>query len=175
MRSSIQALILLASLLFTATTQAQNLDNNQHETQIRAVVEDFRTSIIAKDKTRFLALFHGMSIPWLAVYEDKSLAKIRERKADFPKADPLNTPGPDQFIDFIVKEQQRLEEKFRNVRIQTDGQIANVYFDYSFHQGDYMTNFGKEAWQLVNTDHGWKINSVIYSVELNPQPPVKSN
>ena len=39
-----------------------------------------------------------------------------------------------------------------------------MWFDYSFHAGGRETNHGREAWQLVNTDDGWKIISVIYSV-----------
>lgn len=171
MHTSLRYCLVLIALLFATSAKASDNEQAKHIAKIEAVIEDFRTAIIAKDKARFLSLFHGMNIPWLAVLEDQSLAKMRERRPNRPKADPMGTPGPDQFIDAIAKDTERDEEKFSNVRIQTNGHIASVYFDYSFHRGDYMTNFGAEAWQLVNTDQGWKINSVIYSVELNSQPP----
>jgi hypothetical protein len=165
----------VALILFTSalTVQAQQADLKKSEAQIQEVVESFRTAIIEKDKPRFLALFHGMAIPWLAVNEAGSLTKMRQRNPAMPKADPIGTPGPEQFIDFVVQAPMPIEEKFSNVRITNDGMIASVFFDYSFHQGDYKSNWGTEAWHLVNTDHGWKINSVIYSVEINPVPPTR--
>jgi hypothetical protein len=166
-------LTILMALAVTFQAQAQQPDLKKSETQIQAVVESFRTAIIEKDKPRFLALFHGMAIPWLAVNEDSSLAKLRKRNPDTSKADPIGTPGPDAFIDFVMNAPMPMEEKFSNVRITTDGMIASVFFDYSFHQGDYKSNWGTEAWQLVNTESGWKINSVIYSIEYNPLPPTR--
>jgi hypothetical protein len=78
------------------------------------------------------------------------------------------------FIEGIVANTPRSEEKFENVRIDTDGDIASVYFDYSFHADDRKSNYGKEAWHLVNTDDGWKIVSVIWSVIPVPAPEKKS-
>jgi hypothetical protein len=59
----------------------------------------------------------------------------------------------------------RNDEKFDNVRIDTDGEVAQVWFDYVFKRGDYAANWGKEAWQLVRTDAGGKIVSIIWSTE----------
>jgi hypothetical protein len=166
-------LITLTTLALALPLQAQPQDIKKSEAQINEVVESFRTAIIAKDKPRFLALFHGMAIPWLAVNEDGSLAKMRQRDPATPKAAPVGSPGPIEFIDFVMKAPMPIEEKFSNVRITTDGLIASVFFDYTFHQGDYKSNWGTEAWHLLNTDKGWKINSVIYSVTFNPEPPPK--
>jgi hypothetical protein len=44
---------------------------------------------------------------------------------------------------------------------------------YTFMEGSYRANWGKESWQLVRTENGWKIASVIWSQELNPTPPPK--
>lgn len=171
---SLFALAMLAAAMQApshALAQSKLVDLKKSEAEVRAVVESFHSSIIAKDKPRFLSLFHGMAIPWLAVLEDGTLAKMRKRQPETPKADPIGTPGPDDFIDFVMKSPLPVEEKFSNLRITTDGLIASVFFDYSFHQGDYKSNWGSEAWHLVNTEKGWKINSVIYSSEINPEPP----
>jgi len=168
---TLPALIVLTSAF---TVQAQQPDLKKNEAQIQAVVESFRTAIIEKDKPRFLALFHGMAIPWIAVYEDSTLTKLQRRYPGMPKADPIETPGPEKFIDFVVQEPIPIEEKFSSVRITNDGMIASVFFDYSFHKGDYKSHWGTEGWHLVNTDHGWKINSVIYSIENNPVPPTRT-
>lgn len=81
-------------------------------------------------------------------------------------------PGtPRSFIERIAARNNRSEETFDNVRIDTDGEVAQVWFDYVFKLDDYAANWGKEAWQLVRTDAGWKIVSIIWSTEFNPAPP----
>ena len=39
-----------------------------------------------------------------------------------------------------------------------------VSFDYVFYEAGKKTNWGKEMWQLVRTERGWKIFSVIYTI-----------
>jgi hypothetical protein len=70
------------------------------------------------------------------------------------------------FIDWIVKTPKTIEEKFWDVEIINDEDIASVHFKYSFHQDDKKTNWGDEAWHLVRTEKGWKIASVIYSINI---------
>ena len=161
----------LSFCLFAAPAFSQSTATTTSKTEIRKVVEEFRTSLIAKDKVRFLKLFLGESIPWVGVMDDASLKKIRAKHPDTPRADPLHGPrlGPVPFIEGLAAEKESVEEKFSNIRIDTDGLVASVSFNYSFHMDKVKCNWGQEAWQLVKTDQGWKINSVIYSVTLNPE------
>ena len=109
---------------------------------------------------------------------DKSLARINADKPD-PKMPDLKklyaTGNPGKFIDGIVKNPARVEETFDNVRIDSDGDVAQVWFDYSFNEAGYKANWGKESWHMVRTGDGWKINSVIWSMEFNPVPPKREN
>ncbi|WP_242107591.1 nuclear transport factor 2 family protein [Luteimonas aquatica] len=139
-------------------------DQAEHTRQIEAVVEAFRTSIIEKDKPKFTALLFSENIPWTAVLEQETLDRERRKKPQAKRVFADASEGPIGFIDSIVQEKDRQEEKFDNVRIETDGSIASVWFDYSYHSGEKKTNWGKEAWQLVRTDDGWKISSVIWSM-----------
>ncbi|WP_226468306.1 nuclear transport factor 2 family protein [Luteimonas panaciterrae] len=132
--------------------------------QVEAVIEAFRTSIIEKDKAKFTALLFSEDIPWTSVVSEETLARTRKKKPEAKRVYPSVGKGPIEFIDSIVAEKEPQEEKFENVRIETDGSIASVWFDYSYHDGAKKTNWGKEAWQLVRTDDGWKINSVIWSM-----------
>lgn len=148
-------------------------NNDAHIQQIRAVVEAFRTSLINKDKETFLKLFLNDNVPWIGVTDGNDLVRIRKEQPGF-KGQRASTGGNHvKFIEGIVASPIAQEEKFWNIRIDTDGNISTVNFDYSFHAGITKTNWGKEAWQLVNTDAGWKINSVIYSIIVNPPPPKK--
>ena len=139
--------------------------------QLEQVVETFRLSLINKDKASFMQLLYSETIPWIGVVRDKSMTMIEDRGDKVGKITPRASPV--RFIDSIVSDPQPVEEKFDNVRIDTDGDIAQVYFDYSFNRGDYRANWGQEAWQLVRTTQGWKINSVIWSMEFNPEKPPK--
>ena len=92
-------------------------------------------------------------------------AMYQQLKAKQPSVAKLKPGTYQDFVDFLGASQQRLEEKFSNVRINTDGAVASVYFDYVFLRDDKETNRGTETWQLVNTGDGWKINAVIYSTD----------
>ena len=79
-------------------------------------------------------------------------------------------PALEISFEFFPPKTDVMEEKFWDIDIKTDGEIASIYFKYSFHIGDYKYNWGDEAWDLVKTADGWKIVSVIYSTTENPEP-----
>ncbi|MCL1636136.1 nuclear transport factor 2 family protein [Luteimonas sp. SX5] len=159
--------LLLALLLsFPALGHAAGVDPDNRS--VEAVVEAFRASIVDKDKPRFVKLFLHENTAWQSVTGDANLDKIRETKPQAVKVRVDAKDGHLSFIDDIVASKDREEEKFRNVKVETDGDIASVFFDYSYHSGGKETNHGKEAWHLVRTDQGWKIVSVIWSVNWTP-------
>lgn len=134
---------------------------------IEQVVATFKSSITKKDKPAFMGLFFSdkaEDITWQFVVDDKRLARIQQTKPEARKARRLAHVNFVTFIDSIVADKQSTEEKFSNLAIDTDGEIASVSFDYAFLAGGKETNWGKEMWQLVRTEKGWKITSVIFSV-----------
>jgi len=128
---------------------------------IRRVVETFRTSILRKDKASFVDLFLDKTVPWIAVVGDETLARQRAEVPDSSKIDTSDNYMA--FIDWVCSTNDTIEEKLSGLAIETDGDVASVIFDYSFHKGAQLSNWGKESWQLVRTDRGWKIASVVYS------------
>jgi hypothetical protein len=173
----ILAAALAASVLaaFALPSQAASLPGDREK--IEQVVETFRVSVIKKDKASFMKLFFSETIPWIGVVTDKSLAAAKAKKTDASRPDPkkiFSASNPKQFIEGIVGDKEINEEKFDNVRIDTDGDVAQVWFDYSFNYDGYKANWGKEAWHMVRTPEGWKISSVIWSMEFNPEPPPKA-
>ncbi|UNK50577.1 nuclear transport factor 2 family protein [Lysobacter sp. S4-A87] len=135
---------------------------------ILAVVESFRTSIIEKDRERFLDLFVQRDVPWQSVLDDKSLARIKVQHPEAIKARFKKDNNPVAFIDGIVASKNSSEETFSNIKVDSDGEVATVTFDYSFLSNGKPTNSGKECWILVRTEAGWKITTVAYSVTLAP-------
>ncbi len=144
-------------------------DGKKVDQEIREVIEAFRLSIIEKDEETFNDLFYDKSIPWISVVADK-------RTGSLPSQSGVRPGSYVQFISWIVSTEEKLEEKFWDIEILTDSDIASVHFKYSFHIGDYKSNWGDEAWHLLKTVDGWKISSVVYSVTANPEPrPKKSS
>jgi hypothetical protein len=163
-------LLLCALLSFTARADALPEKTDSAKKQIEGVIETFRTAIINRDKDRFTRLFLYEQPVWQSVMSDEALQRARQKNPQAMKVRFNPEKNYRSFIEGIVASTRRSEEKFENVRIDTDGDIASVYFDYSFHADDRKTNYGKEAWHLVNTDDGWKIVSVIWSVIPVPPP-----
>lgn len=162
-------LLALACLLpFPVFAQTETKSAQTPTQQIEAVVEAFRTAIIDKDKGRFVELFLHENITWQSVKGDETLQRLRLKQPEALKVSVNPEKTFMSFIDGIVAAKEKQEEKFWNIKIDTDGDVASVISDYSFHASDKETNRGKEAWHLVKTDDGWKIVSVIWSVNRNP-------
>ena len=160
-------LFLLACLLsFPAFGQAPV--KNPDTASVDAVIAAFSACIVDKDKERFVKLFLHENTAWQSVTGDANLRRVREKKPEAPKVRVNPKSGHLSFIDSIVADKEREEEKFRDIKIESDGDIASVFFDYNFHMDGKQTNHGKEAWHLVRTDDGWKIVSVIWSVNWTP-------
>lgn len=139
-----------------APTAQQKIDAPTAQAQIEQVVEQFQAAIIAHDKTALEGMFVAEGGSWFQVTPEQSrvvsLVRSRVHADDFR-----------HFAAFVGNSKQPIEEKFSNVRIQTDGAIASVYFDFSFLVDGKVNNMGSETWQLVNTGDGWKISAMAYS------------
>jgi len=151
------------NLLACVATPASAADP---QAEVRQVVEAFRTAIIAKDGPALRALFLPGHDSWFSV---DAAAEHRRRVEKNPAAPRIHPDTSARFADSIAGDKQRLEEVFTNVKVHADDAIASVHFDYVFLSDGKATNHGQEAWQLVNTAQGWKIVSLVYSVDTGPQ------
>jgi len=155
----------LPLLLLVATSLPAAAADDDHP-EIRAVIESFRTSIIERDKSRFLALFLQPDAPWQSVNGDAALTEIQRKYPEAIKARYKPENNPVAFIDAMVKSKTSKEETFSNIRIDADADVATVTFDYTFLSDGKVGNFGKECWLLVRTGEGWKITTLAYSYNL---------
>ena len=130
--------------------------------QIEQVVAKFQVALIAKDKTGLENLFMPEGGAWFEVLGDDAYRQLSARHPQVPR---FHSDNHQRFVDFVAGSQGRVEEKFSNVRIETDGAIASVYFDFVFLMDGKTNNRGHEAWQLVNTGTDWKIVAMAYSSE----------
>jgi hypothetical protein len=164
-----RALLLLICAVFAGCQSALTANDRTPEdtAAISRVVESFRTSLIQKDKATYMSLFFSdkaSDIGWQFVSEDTRLEHIRKTKPDAIKARQIPGNNFISLIDDAIATKESREETFSNVKIETDGEIASASFDYAFLANGIKTNWGKEMWQLVRTENGWKIFSVVYTV-----------
>jgi len=135
---------LLFSCFLSATTVAKiHTELTTHQADIAAIntiVEKFKLSISSKNKTLFLSIIHSETIPWIGIFSDTSLKFVKNIN---PKATKVTSSSHLEFIDWIVSQEEKLEEKFWNLKIHSEGNIASVHFDYSFHKGSINQTGGK--------------------------------
>ena len=159
----------LPLLLVAACTSLPLKASETDHPEIHQVIESFRTSIIERDKSRFLDLFLQENVNWQASMEDESLSRVKVKRPQAIKArvNPQNTHIA--FADSFAKDEKRNEETIANIKIDSDGDAASVGFDYVYLYDGREINRGREYWLLVRTETGWKITSVAYSMIL-PKP-----
>ena len=156
------------SLSFAGSTSAK-----EHVRDLHKIIDSYHRAIVNKDKNLFLSVFSADAVSWVSVNDRGSLAR---QNAALPEGGAQKRFIPSshlKFIDGIVRDPVRIEEKVSGVKIFTDGNIAQINYDYVVDKGKAQrTAWGKEAWQLINTDDGWKIVSVIWSAYWKA-PPVR--
>ena len=158
------SLILLALCLASpahAADQAAGGARAADVAAIQKVVDDFKAAIIARDGKTLAKLFLQDHDSWLSVADDAKWAKVKARNPQAPKVFPSSWK---EFSTFIQEAKMPVEERFYNVRIDTNGAVASVWFDFDFLVDGKVTNRGSESWQMVRAEDGWKISSMLYSM-----------
>lgn len=163
-------------ILFLIIINANSIFSQKSATsdkeKIQIVLKDFMQSIKSKDSTKFYALFHTDPVLWLGTVKEKTYQDDLKRN---PKAKDYFKSNYKSFFKSIA-DKNKYEEKFYNIQITEDGNIAVVNFDYSFWENDVKINWGKESWGLIKTQNQWKICSVLFSVEYEKfNPEIISN
>lgn len=165
----LKKLVLVALLSLSAGLQpALGAQNNPRDVAaVREVVEAFRLSIINKDKATFLGLFYSDNperVTWQMVDDDARVARIKEFAPEARRVVWWPESNYVTMIESTVEAgSEQIEEVFRDVIVDTDGEIASVNFDYTMLLDGKEQHWGREMWHLVRTDDGWKIISVIWS------------
>ncbi|MBP6573795.1 MAG: hypothetical protein KA230_05060 [Flavobacteriales bacterium] len=125
------------------------------------LVTDFQAAIEAKDSLRFKALFFHDNVPFIGIMSKPTEWSI---KKDNPRFEGIAVSNCSRFIREVCTSDKSQSETVHNVRIDTDGLIATVRFDYGFAAGGVLTQWGHEAWTVVMVDGAWAITDVVYSI-----------
>ena len=111
-------------------------------------------------------------------YRDPALAK----QAMLPEgqvvavSDQNGTPVPrartaQQFADGLANATSDSLERMWNPDVRVQGGIGTLWTRYDFHRGGTFSHCGVDAFNLVKTADGWRIASVMYTIERTNCPP----
>ena len=131
---------------------------------ITRVTEDFQAALKSKDAVKLSSLMLHSNILWSSPASDQQVATMR-RETD-PNFDGVRAGGFNDFVQFIKREKKPVEERFYNVKITQDRDIAWVMFDYEFVLDGAVQNYGVETWQMVKRGGQWKIFAVTWSTNF---------
>jgi hypothetical protein len=161
MRAMIACVASIAGMLsFSVNAAGAQADPATAHREIATLVQTFQSSISSKDGDKLQTLFLPEGSNWWSILDDATYATIKQKR---PDASRVVAGDLRKFANFIKTTAQAPREDFTNIRIQTDGMVGTVYFDYAFFLDSKQTNHGVETWQVLKTDGGWKISALVYS------------
>lgn len=155
--------IVLFSLVLALPFACHAAESTSDASAVQAVIEQFRESIIEKDKKKFLDTFLHNQVTWQAATSDERHAAEIESDPEAQKVSYSPDNTPEKFIDGIIDNPGRTEETFSDIEIDADGAVASVAFNFEFLRNGKALNVGREYWLLVKTGTGWKIAAVTWS------------
>jgi hypothetical protein len=134
----------------SSCSDIQKLSVHEEGTDRQAIlkmVDDFQRGFIEKDSTLLFSLFDQSSTSVIGVDEKE-----------------ISRQTAQQFIEYIVSTNQKIEEKLRNVIINVRNSVAVMSCDYDYIVDGKMLGGGIEVWTLIKTPDGWRIASFLWSV-----------
>ena len=158
-------------VIFSGTCFAK--DNKEAHNEIRKVINAFEQAILHKDKDTFLGLFVDPDAPMYGVVSPQTMILRKAGVEEINKRDNTNfiatrywSSSAKKLIALSSKNKGPVEERISNLRIHTDHNIASAYFDYELFKDNKKAHWGQETMQLIQTNQGWKIASVVYSITI---------
>lgn len=135
---------------------------------IEKVVEDFRSAIKTRNPRLLSTLVLNSAILFDTPTPPDAIAMVRE-KSDVT-FNGIRSSGYRDFATFLGTTKSEIEEKFYNVKITQDNNVAWVMFDYEFLINGKAQNYGVETWQMMKVpEGGWKIVSVVWTMNRAPE------
>jgi ketosteroid isomerase-like protein len=144
----------MRAYIFLLLLSSTALANTSHDiADIQQVMNTFHEAVVSHDGPRLETLFIPEGSTWLNVLAKPPTVRVGSYR-DFAK--------------FVANSKSALNPQHSHIRIQTDGTIASVYFDFVFLIDGRAENTGSETWQLVKGADGWRIAAITYSSTPRP-------
>ncbi len=147
---SVSALILLVAFPVRAQTASDSIIGS---------VQQFFDAMGAHD-TEALQQVMVMDGQYHAVREEGDQTSVRRSTFE-------------EFVSNLSSSNVALLERMWEPTVLHHGPIAVVWTDYDFYRGGEFSHCGVDAFHVVRTDDGWKISSIVFTIEpedCSPSP-----
>lgn len=135
--------------------------NPHHESkasvsELRDFWDQYQQAVKQKDSKKLLAFYLSETIPVLGGIAPASYAVISAaNKQPIPRV--LVSTGKEN----AAGETRLPPDITENLQIQTDGEVGTLSWDYTAKVGH-----GRITWAVVRTNDGWKIASIVFSLNV---------
>ena len=147
--------LLVAAHAFGAdTVSASHGDRNVMA--LRALWNGYQYAVASKDASALLGMYVSADAPVRGGFAPKSYALVTAANKQPVPRTLLTTARED-----VAGEVKLPPDRIENLDIHSDGEVGSVAFDYRAKVGH-----GRIIWTTVLTNSGWKIASVVYSINL---------
>jgi hypothetical protein len=149
----------------TAAPEGVSSGKSRDLADIQRVMDSFHQAVVTHDGSKLGALFIPEGSTWLNVLTDEAYARVKSQSPATPR---VRIGSYKEFATFVSNSKATLDPRHSHLRIQSDGTIASVYFDFVFLIDGKVENRGCETWQLVKGPGGWQIAALTYSSDPHP-------
>lgn len=149
------AIFLGFALLVISFTSTLGQKNDTQE--ITQVISTLFKGMYEADSSLVRSLF-TKSVSTATVFRDKS--GISTLKQDASIINFLNAIG--------TPRKEKWSEEFWGLKINIDGDLAQVWCDYAFYRDHTLSHCGVDAFQLHRTALGWKIFTLVDTRRIEP-------
>lgn len=134
-------LIAISFVLFSSQIFAQS----DQEQQIMKVVERVFEAMKTSDSTMLKSCFTQDAATYTLFRDKEGKSQLRQGSLQ-------------RFIDAVGQPKEDVwNEPIWNEKVEIDGPLAAVWVDYAFYLNNQFLHCGVDAFQLVETEDGWKI------------------
>ena len=126
--------------------ELQNTNATERQS-ILAMVHDFLKGMLTKDRAILMRLFKEPSTPVIGRDGDDLISQTAE-----------------QFVDYIITSDQKIEEKMHDIQISVLQGVALMSCKYEYIKDSIAQGEGIEIWILRKTNGGWQIETFLWAV-----------
>lgn len=129
-----------------AQHHAPAADRSAEERAVLAVIDTTFQAMAAKDSARFVAMADSGA---------RLVLTRQQNGVTVARVIPV-----DVFAGSIARATNALEERVFNPEVRIEDGLATVWVDYDFYVDGRLDHCGKDAFQLVRRQQGWRIVNI---------------
>lgn len=136
--------------------RGRRFQGDQDLSALRALWDNYEHAVAEKDASALLNMYVSADVPVRGGFAPRSYALVTTANKQPVPRTLLTTAKED-----VAGEVKLPPDETENLDVHSDGEVGSISFDYKAKVGH-----GRIIWTTVLTSDGWKIASVVYSINL---------